>query len=66
MRLPPRIEKQIRDLESFFDRMPGQHSSPAKLRDLRWSIEDFMRANNLKWNSGEVVDVPEDVVLRND
>lgn len=43
MRLPNRIEKEIRAIEAEYDARPGQHAGNARLRSLRHAIEDFLK-----------------------
>lgn len=53
MRLPDRIEREIRAIEMEYAARPGQHAGTPRLWGLRYAIEDFMKANNLRWDSGE-------------
>jgi hypothetical protein len=49
MRLPDKIENEIRELEMQIDARPGQHAGNARLRSLRHAIENFMRRANVNW-----------------
>jgi hypothetical protein len=53
MRLPPFIESAIREIEAEYDHRPGQHVGPARLQRLRFAVEDYMKANHLKWDSAK-------------
>ena len=44
MRLPDDIEREIQNAENYLDSLPGQHAGSARLRDLRWQVEKFLKA----------------------
>lgn len=52
MRLPNNIEKAITSIEADYMAYTKQHAGTPRLRELRWAIEEFMRKNSLKWDSG--------------
>lgn len=49
MRLPDRIEHEIREIERGIDARPGQHAGNARLQSLRFAIEDWMRDIEVDW-----------------
>lgn len=51
MRLPPRIEHELRELESYLAATTRQQAGSPRLRAIRSAIEEFMRDNNLKWDT---------------
>jgi hypothetical protein len=44
MKLPDAIEAELRIIEADYDRRPGQHAGPARLRGLRSAIERDLAA----------------------
>lgn len=48
MRLPDRIEREIKLIEMEYAARPGQHAGTPRLRSLRYAIEDFLKT--IKWS----------------
>lgn len=49
MRLPDRIEHEIRALEAGIAAETHQHAGTPRLRGLRYAVEEFMREARVDW-----------------
>lgn len=49
--LPDKIEKAIQREEAWLNESIAQKAGTIRLRTIRWAIEDYMKANNIKWDS---------------
>jgi len=43
VRLPDNIERELRSIEADYNARPGQRAGAARLRSLRWAVEDALR-----------------------